>query len=51
MAIAGSVIHEGYPLTLYAIHTGDALVTTLLMSFVIGFWRQRSVGLHTATPP
>jgi hypothetical protein len=49
MAIAGSVIHEGYPLTLYAIHTGDALVTTVLMSFVIGFWRQRSLGSQTVT--
>jgi hypothetical protein len=47
MAIAGSVIHEGYPLTLYAIHTGDAVVTTVLMSFVIGFWRQRSLRSQT----
>ena len=43
VAIVGSVIHEGYPLSLYAIHTGDALLTTVLMSFVIGFWRQRSL--------
>ena len=43
MAIAGSVIHESYPLALYAIHTGDALVTTLLMSFVFGLWPKRAI--------
>ncbi len=42
MAIAGSVIHEGYPPVLYAIHTGDALLTTTLMSLVIGLWQQRA---------
>jgi hypothetical protein len=50
MAIAGSVIHEGYPLTLYAIHTGDALLTTALMSLVIGLWRQRATRLGSGSP-
>ena len=39
MAIVGSVLHEGYPLPLYAIHVGDALMTTLLMAAVVGVWR------------
>jgi len=38
MQIAGSVLHEGYPLELYAIHVGDALLQTLLMSFILGVW-------------
>lgn len=39
MAIVGSVLHEGYPLPLYAIHVGDALMGTLLMAVVVGMWR------------
>jgi hypothetical protein len=43
MAILGAVLHEGYPWQLYAIHAGDALMTTLLMAMVVGRWRgQRS---------
>lgn len=42
MAIAGSVIHESYPWQLYAIHTGDALVKTLLIAVIIGTWRKRA---------
>ena len=32
---AGSVLHEGYPLRLYAIHMGDALLKAVVASFVI----------------
>lgn len=42
MAVAGSVIHENYPLQLYAIHAGDALVKTLLMCVILGVWRKAS---------
>jgi hypothetical protein len=42
MAIAGSVIHERYPWQLYAIHTGDALLKTLLASAILGGWRRRA---------
>jgi hypothetical protein len=35
----GSVIHEGYPWKLYAIHTGDALAKTLVMTLILGVWR------------
>jgi len=41
MAIVGSVLHEGYPWQLYAIHVGDALVSTLVMAIVLGVWRMR----------
>lgn len=40
MAIAGSVLHEHYPLGLYAIHVGDALQATLIMSLILGTWRR-----------
>jgi hypothetical protein len=38
-SIVGSVIHEHYPLKLYAIHTGDALAKTLVMAVILGAWR------------
>jgi hypothetical protein len=38
MLLAGSIIHENYPLGLYAIHAGDALVKTLLMSVIFAVW-------------
>ena len=42
MAIAGSVIHEQYPLALYAIHTVDQLGTMLVMAFCLVFrWTPR----------
>jgi hypothetical protein len=41
MAIVGSVLHEGYPLGLYAVHVGDELMTTLLMAVVLGLWPAR----------
>jgi Protein of unknown function (DUF1761) len=40
MAVAGSVLHEGYPLGLYLIHVGDALQATLLMALILGAWRR-----------
>jgi Protein of unknown function (DUF1761) len=38
-SIVGSVIHEHYPVKLYAIHTGDALTKTLVMAVILGVWR------------
>lgn len=38
IALAGSVVHEGYDWRLYALHTSDALVKTLLIACVIYFW-------------
>lgn len=35
MLMAGGVIHENYPIKLYAIHVGDALVKTAAMSLVL----------------
>ena len=40
MAVAGSVLHEGYQLGLYLIHVGDALQATLLMALILGAWRR-----------
>jgi hypothetical protein len=40
MAVLGSVVHEQYPLGLYAIHVGDALATTLAMALILGAWRR-----------
>jgi Protein of unknown function (DUF1761) len=37
-SIVGSVIHEHYPLKLYAIHSGDALAKTLVMAVILGVW-------------
>jgi hypothetical protein len=39
MAVAGSVLHEGYPVGLYAIHVGDALLSTLVMALILSTWR------------
>jgi hypothetical protein len=38
-SIVGSVVHEQYPVKLYAIHTGDALTKTLVMAVILGVWR------------
>jgi Protein of unknown function (DUF1761) len=40
MAVLGSVLHEQYPLGLYAIHVGDALLATLTIALVLGTWRR-----------
>jgi hypothetical protein len=36
----GAVLHEQMPWMLYAIHAGDALVKTLLMTVILGVWRK-----------
>ena len=36
--LSGSVLHEGYPWGLAAIHAGDWLLKLLVMSLVIGVW-------------
>ena len=41
MLLVGAVIHENMPVKLYAIHAGDALVKTLLMTVILGVWRVR----------
>lgn len=40
-ALAGSVVHEGTPWRLYAIHVGDGLVKILLIAAILGLWRAR----------
>ena len=40
MLLMGAVLHERMPWTLYAIHAGDALVKTLLMTVILGVWRK-----------
>jgi hypothetical protein len=37
--LLGSVVHEGVPLALAAIHAGDWLVKLLLIGVVVGLWR------------
>ncbi len=39
MLLLGALLHENMPWQLYAIHTGDALVKTLLMAVILGMWR------------
>ena len=39
--LMGSVIHENYPWKLYAIHAGDGLVRTLLMTVILGVWHKK----------
>lgn len=41
MAVAGSVLHEHYPLGLFALHIGDALMTTLISVLMLHAWRRR----------
>ena len=41
MAIAGSVIHEHYPIGLYLIHCGDALLKTVLATAIVVAWPRR----------
>jgi Protein of unknown function (DUF1761) len=38
-ALAGSVLHDGTPWRLYAIHVGDGLVKIALITTIIGLWR------------
>ena len=39
--LAGSVLHEGTPWRLYAIHVGDGLAKILLITTILGLWRVR----------
>lgn len=41
MEVLGSVVHEHYPVGLYLLHVGDALMTTLIMARILG----REVGV------
>ena len=40
MLLMGAVLHERLPWMLYAIHVGDALVKTTLMTVILGVWRR-----------
>lgn len=42
--LLGSVVHEGVPLGLAAIHAGDWLVKLLLMAVILGVWRKGGRG-------
>jgi hypothetical protein len=42
--LLGSVVHEGVPLTLAAIHAGDWLVKLLLMAAILGAWPEGGRG-------
>jgi len=37
------VLHEHYPLGLYVMYVGDALVATLIMALILGSCRRRSL--------
>lgn len=37
--LSGSVLHEGYPVGLWMIHSGDALAKILAASAILGVWR------------
>ncbi|HET9386991.1 MAG TPA: DUF1761 domain-containing protein, partial [Gemmatimonadales bacterium] len=40
-ALAGSVLHEGYPWRLYAIHAGDGLAKIMLITTILCLWKPR----------
>lgn len=40
MLLMGAPLHDKMPWMLYAIHAGDALAKTLLMTVVLGVWRR-----------
>ncbi len=40
MLLMGAVLHEKMPWMLYAMHAGDALVKTLVMTVILGVWRR-----------
>ena len=47
--LAGSVMWEGVPWQLAAIHAGDWLVKILLMAVILGVWRWRQFDSHNGT--
>jgi len=40
MLLMGAVLHEKMPWMLYAVHAGDALVKTILMTVILSVWRR-----------
>ena len=40
-ALAGSVLHEGYPWRVYAIHAGDGLAKLVTITAILGLWPSR----------
>jgi len=40
-ALAGSVLHEGYPWRLYAIHAGDGLAKIAAITAILTVWHAR----------
>jgi Protein of unknown function (DUF1761) len=44
MILLGSVVHENVPWMLAAIHAGDWLVKLLLMTVILGMWRNGGRG-------
>ncbi len=40
-ALAGSVLHEGYPWRVYALHAGDGLVKLVMITAILGLWPSR----------
>jgi len=40
--LVGSMIHEGYPVKLFAIHAGDALVKAISSCVILALWRKRA---------
>ena len=42
-ALAGSVLHEGYPWRVYAIHAGDGLAKLVTITALLGLWPSRVV--------
>ncbi|MGH7528149.1 MAG: DUF1761 domain-containing protein [Gemmatimonadales bacterium] len=40
--LIGSVIHEGYPVNLFAIHAGDALVKAITSCVILALWHKRA---------
>ena len=41
-ALAGSVLHEGYPWRVYALHVGDGLVKMGVITVILGLWPARA---------
>ncbi len=40
--LLGSVLHESYPLGLFAIHAGDALAKAVLNCLILTWWHKRA---------
>ena len=44
--LIGSVVHEGYPVNLFAIHAGDALVKAIIGCVILALWHKRTARLE-----